>query len=445
MTTTVETPAPATEAATDEPAQYEYPEGWTFPSYDPVYGEELTPRVVFVNTVRAGNRDSWVGTFRHAEAGRGMDGWSVNGRRVYGAVVNPIPRTGRHYLVFGRFVVRYNDEFNTRLRNHQSLPYSIVCAADGTPWHFPNDGIPSLEGYDYITLSHEVVSNLGQSATAEPETPAVWEDGADTITFGFGRKEEDGTVLLNPAPTIGDTYILWESAKEGERDQHVAHVATYLGGGDINEAFATAGYWYRYYSTPDFQQSNDWHSGVPDRWVKLGWQTDYAGESVYNTVTGTYDRALGRSKKELADFNVETNKLAVKHSWCSEYETIITRLGMKSRYHGYWYAEVKAKLCVTRESVDGYAARDILANLGFSGKIVRNLSMEAEVTFQVRGLQHDTEEGAKELVTEELMTASLAKDYPQMSFSDLTETEVTAIYEDRDAAINAMNRAAHNE
>lgn len=443
MTTTVETPAPATEAVTNEPTQYEYPEGWTFPSYDPVYGEETSAQVVFINSVRAGNRESWIGTFRHAEAGRGMDGWSVNGRRVYGAVVNPIPRNGRHYLVFGRFVVRYNDEFNTRSRNHQSLPYSIVCAADGTPWHFPNDGIPSLEGMDYITLSGEVVSNLGQADPAEAATPATWDDTPNSITFGFGRREEDGTVLLNPAPTIGDTYLLWESSKEDDRDSQVANIAVYLGGGDIGEAFATSGYWYRYYSAPNFQNSNDWHAGVPDRWIKMGWHTDYP-ETPYNVRTGSFERALERSKKELADFNVETNKLAIKHSWCSEYENIIGRLGMKSRYHGHWYVDVKAKMCIVRDELDGYAARDILANLGFSGRVIKNLSMEAEVTFQVRGIQADSEEAAKELVTEEMMIAALAKDYPQMSFADLSETEVGTVYEDRDAAINAM-RAAQAE
>lgn len=439
MTTTVETPAPTTEAAPDEPTQYEYPEGWTFPSYDPATGEDLAPRVVFVNSVRAGNRDAWLNTFRHAEAGRGNDGWSVQGRRVYGAVVNPTLHDGRHYLVFGRFVVRYNDEFHTRQRHHSASPFSIVCAADGTPWHFPKDSIISLEGSDYITLNSstvtEILSNLGQSGTEEPATPAVWEDGSETITFGFGRKEEDGTVLLNPDPEIGEVYILWAESAESDRDRHTCHLAVYTGGGAISDAFAISGYWYRYYSTPEFQQTNDWHS-TPDRWIKMGFLSDYT--EPYNTRTTAYVNATERSKTELETFNMATNKLAIQHSWCSEYESIITRLGMKSRYHGWWYLDVEATTCITREEVGGYNASDILASLGVSGRTITNLSLEAKITVRVSGVQADTEDEAKEKLTDELLSEALAKQFPSTTFAELREPTVVGVYEDRDSAIQHM-------
>lgn len=435
MTTETETIAPATEVTTNEPTQYEFPEGWTFPSFDPIGMESEGTRIVYVNRVRAGNRDSWVGTFRYAEAGRGNDGWTSNGRRVYGAVVNPEPRNDRYYLVFGRFVVRYNDEFHDYQRHHSAHPYSIICGADGSPWFFPNDSLTSLEGSDYICLTGDVVSNLGQrGATAEPVTPELWEDGADTITFGFARQEEDGTVLLNPVPAVGDVYIMWNSEVQDDRDQHRSYVAVYEGGGAVADAFSPSGHWYRYYGNRDFTVLSSFDT-TPDRWVKLGTVTDYT-EPV-NTYLTTYERATAKSKQEFETFNAATNKLAMKHSWCSTYESIIEPLGMKSRYHGWWYVEVQAKVCITRPELEGYTARDILANLGVSGRQIANLSLEATFTFRVNGVQADTEELAKELVTPEMMAAALAKNHPDMNFTDMTDVEIIGVSEDRDSAIHA--------
>lgn len=444
MTTNAETIAPTIDATTTEPTQYEFPEGWTFPSFDPNGTESEGTRVVYVNRVRAGNRDAWVGTFRHAEAGRGNDGWTSNGRRVYGAVVNPEPRNGRHYLVFGRFVVRYNDEFHDYARHHSAHPYSIISAADGTPWFFPNDSLVSLEGSDYITISNDVVSNLGQQiATAEPVTPELWEDGRETITFGYARQEEDGTVLLNPVPVPGDVYIMWDSAVQDSSDNHRAYVAVYEGGGAVHEAFSPSGHWYRYYNNAEFTNVSTFETN-PDRWVKLGTASDYAEPT--NTYVTMYESATAKAKREFEAFNAATNKLAMQHSWCSTYESIIKPLGMKSRYHGYWSVEVQAKLCITRESMDGYPARDILSNLGISGREIANLSLEAKVTFSVPGVQAETEQEAKELVTPEMMAEALTSRHPDMNFSEMTETEIIGVSEDRDAAINAvMNTPADDE
>jgi hypothetical protein len=443
MTTDTETLAPTTEVTANEPTQYEFPEGWTFPSYDPRGHEENGTQVVYVNTVRAGNRDSWVGTFRHAEAGRANDGWTSGGRRVYGAVVNPAPYNNRHYLVFGRFVVRYNDEYNTNLRNHSAHPYSIICAADGTPWYFPNDSLPSLEGSDYITLSQDTVSNLGQRAEAEePAAPALWEDGREAITFGYARQEEDGTVLLNPDPTPGDVYIVWDSRLEAEAERHMAYVCVYEGGGPVEQAFAPSGHWYRYYDQSDWNTSAVFNS-IPDRWVKLGFRSDYT-EPV-NTYTADFERATLKSHKELETFNTETNKLALRHSWCGTYESIIQPLGMKSRWHGWWTVEVQAKTCITRDSITGYTARDILAGLGISGREITNLSLEATFTFYVNAVQADSEDEAKELVTPEMMTAALARQSPDTNFADMTDVEIVSVTEDRDAAVKAAQQRNDDE
>lgn len=430
MTTTIEETEQTVEAPpVAEPVQYTIPAGFTpVPAY-PYNGESDKQYTLYVTSVKAGDRDSWPGTFRFATVSRDNDEWISANRRVYGAVVDGVPRTGVYYLVFGKYVVRYNNEYELGRRHHSTSPWSVIAGPEGEPWLLPNDHVPELSPDDhYIAVTFDM-SNLGQS----PERPE-WDDGDATITHGLHKTEEDGSVILNPDLHVGHLYLCWN--KQAVLDgQEFVRLGMYVGGGDVEQAFAYSGHYYTYGSggRPDFSAQYS-YTTVADHWVKFGFRP---ATEITNTNAASYERQLVRLDTEFSNFNEETNKLARERQWCSSYESITGRLGMKSRWHGWWYAEVTATTCITRDEMDGYQARDILTNLGVAGRVIRNLSLEAEVSFRVKALRAETSELAQELVDEEAVKKALKK--MGLTATEVTTFAVTGVYEDRDSAYAAAD------
>lgn len=426
MTTTIEETEQTVEAPpVAEPTQFTIPAGFTPRESYPNSGEQDGQFTLYVTRVKAGDREGWPGTFRFASCSRDNDEWISGNRRVYGAVVNGTPRSGVHYLVFGKYVVRYNNEYEIGLRHHRTSPWSVVAGPEGEPWLLPNDHVPEISPDDHYMAVTFDMSNLGQSA----ESPE-WEDGYANVTHGLHKAEEDGSVILNPDLHVGHLYLCWNQDAVANGTEFV-RLGMYVGGGDIEQAFAYSGHYYKgssEYSMPDFSAQYTYET-VADRWVKFGFRTATVATA---TATTAYERNLTRLNAEFEKFNEETNKLAREHSWCSSYEGITSRLGMKSRWHGWWYAEVQATVCVNRAEMEGYSARDILSLVGVSGRVIRNLSMEAEITFRVSALRSETEDSARELVDEAAVKKALKK--LSLDATEVTAFEVTGVYEDRDSA-----------
>ncbi len=438
MTTTFEETEQTVEAPpVAEPVQYTLPEGYTPRDSYPNGGEYDGQYTLYISRVKAGDRDSWPGTFRFATSSNDNDEWISGNRRVYGAVVDGTPRTGWYYLVFGKYVVRYNNDYELRQRHHSTSPWSVVAGPNGEPWPLPNDHVPALDPDDHYIAVEFDLSNLGQSGD-RPE----WNDDYAAVTYGIHKTEEDGSVILNPELHVGELYLCWNQQAVADGSEYV-RLGMYVGGGNVEEAFAYTGHYYRYsnsdYAVPDFSAQYA-YTTVADNWVKFGFRDAAA---ITNTSTSTYDRALKRLNDEFENFNEETNKLARERQWCSSYEGITGRVGMKSRWHGWWYAEVRATVCVTREEIDGYNARDILSNLGVSGRVIRNLSMEADVTFRIPAIRAETQELAKELIDEALVKKGLKKQ--NLVASDVTSFEVLGMYEDRDSAISGVTNDDEDE
>lgn len=94
-------------------------------------------------------------------------------------------------------------------------------------------------------------------------------------------------------------------------------------------------------------------------------------------------------------------------------------------------------VCVTREEIDGYTARDVLSFLGVSGRKVRNLSLEAEITVRVPGIRAETAELAKAEVDEAAVKKALKK--LGLNADDISSfTLAGEPMEDRDSAYNSV-------
>jgi hypothetical protein len=440
MTTTLEEIEQTVEApAVPQPTQYTLPEGIRpMPGY-PYNGEHDDQFTLYVTRVKAGDRESWLNTFRFVTSSADGDEWTSSNRRVYGAVVDGTPRSGWHYLVFGKYIVRYNNEYELQRRNHSSSPWSVVAGPNGEAWPLPNDHVPALDPDDHYIAVEFDVSNLGQSDAAKPD----WDDEYAAVTYGLHKTEEDGSVILNPELHVGELYLCWNQEAVASKTEFV-RLGIYVGGGKVDQAFAYSGHYYKYsdspYATVEFNAQYE-YSTVADNWVKFS-----LNSATVETQTSTdqYDRKLARVEQEFTEFNEATNKLARERSWCSSYESITQKVGMKSRWHGWWYAEVKTTVCVTRDEVEGYTARDILSYLNMSGRKIRNLSMEAEMTFRIPAIRADSEELAKEKVDETLIRKALK--IQNLEVQDFTGGfEVIGIYEDRDSAYNGTDPYADIE
>ena len=423
-------------APAPEPTQYTIPEGITPVWYRPVQGEFEDQYTAWIESVPAGDRVNWPGTFRFVNCSRDQEDWVSSNRRVRAAVVDGKPRTGEHYLVFGKYIVRYDNEYSLRSRNHSSSPWSVVAGANGEPWLLPNDHVPALDPDDhYIAVTFDM-SNLGQSDESKP----AWEDSYGDVTLGLHQTEEDGSVILNPELHVGQLYLCWNQEAVANGDEYV-RLGMYVGGGVVEEAFAYTGHYYRYRDGYDPEFSAQYsYTTVADNWVKFALQS---AETPTRTRTDTWEAYLAEANKRFEKFNEETNKLALERGWCSSYEGITSRLGMKSRWHGWWQVDVTIKACVTREEVNGYTARDFLGGLGVNGRVIRNLSMEAEMTVKVPGIRAETAELAKEAVDEAAVKKALKK--LGMESTEVTEFTVLEPYEDRDSAYNSIRNTNDDE
>lgn len=318
----VPAPAPA-----PEPVQYTLPEGFTPVSYHPQPGEYDGQRTVWVESVQAGDRQGWPGTFRFATCSRDQDDWVSSNRRVTAAVVDGTPREGVHYLVFGKYVVRYNSEYYISQRHHSSSPWSVVAGPNGEPWLLPNDHVPALDPDDhYIAVTFDM-SNLGQSDAAEE-----WNDTHAGITLGMAKPEDDGNVVLNPELHVGELYLCWNDQALEDGSEAGVRLGMYVGGGVVEQAFAYTGHYYRYREgyDPEFSAQYSYDT-VADHWAKFAFQT---ASLPSRSRPETYEQYLVEANKTFAKFNEETNKLALERGWCSTYEQITSKLGMKSRWHG---------------------------------------------------------------------------------------------------------------
>lgn len=359
---------------------------------NPTAAEARTNDYNFMLYVTGSEHDSAVARARYNTVVRvcaspSQAGWlyKVNGSdweivRLYGAPLNPVMENGHYYRTLNarNLVARYNDDNHRGDRNVSTSPLSMI-AGDGTPWPFPNDGMDMWVDTPYIEVEAPALTPAEPALNGEEPTDAhqfVGDIGVEGPTFGFAQAEEDGRVRLNPDLEAGQMYLFWSPGLvRGAGSMTEVRLVQAVAAGDEPAKFAHLGYY-----TPErvagetvpYFYSNRrtvLDSATDKAWAKLALT---APAEPTNTDPARFRTLLGTERGEFAEFNDATNTLASDNDWCSEYEDIVTAVGMEGRTKSVndYYVTVRADFSFSTDDVSSNMDREI-ANYydvpGFSG------------------------------------------------------------------------------
>lgn len=267
------------------------------------------------------------------------------------AEVNPEPVNGHHYRSLGsdQYLVRYNDDDHIGDRHVAACPWSLIRGAGTTPWVVPADGLHGMTLHPYVEVEYDeaapAVPEAEETAvrTAETEEPA--EEEPATIgneesgpTRGMGFVEENGTVLLDPDMVPGEMYLLWADERYDPAYSDT-YLVTYLGGDATAPAsFLAYGYFDWSRGRDMVRWTSDYYSAYTTNrmhWAKAALvkpePDDAASEGAVTTMTTT----LEEEREAFTEFNERANRIAKDAGWCSEYDRIVTSVGMKGRFKRY--------------------------------------------------------------------------------------------------------------
>lgn len=366
-----------------------------------------------------------VGTVVKVAPSPATDGWFFerpNGNlgRVYGAVLNEPMVDGHYYRQLGgrNLLVRYNDEDHRGDRNVATLPLSPLAEA-GAPWPFPNDGMGMWDNTPYI----EVVEPALTPAPAEPtDAHQFVEDiSATGRTYGFAQAEEDGRVRLNPDLEAGEMYLFWSpNLPRGASVMTEVRLVLAVAAGDEPATFAHIGYYTMERvggeEVPYFYSNRRTvlDSSTDKAWAKLALAA--AAEPVH-TDAAQYRTTLTTERAGFAEFNDATNTLANDHDWCSEYDDIVTAVGMEGRTKSLndYYVTVSADFSFSVDDVSSSMDREIANHYdvpGFSGS---RATFTGTASVDIFVSEQESEEDARDNVGTSEIEEALSN---MMSYAD---------------------------
>lgn len=392
--------------------------------------------LLYVTRVESTGMDTErVGTVVKVAPSPARDGWFFqrpNGNlgRVYGAVLNEPMVNGHYYRQLGgrNLLVRYNDDDHRGDRNVAGLPLSPLAEA-GVPWPFPNDGMGMWDNTPYIEVVEPAVSTPPVAETLEELVDAhqfVEDISADGPTFGFAQAEEDGRVRLNPDLEAGEMYLFWSpNLPRNATAMTEVRLVLAVAAGDEPATFAHIGY----YTTeriagtavPYFYSNRRTvlDSSTDKAWAKLA----LASAAVpLDTDADQYRTTLTTERVGFAEFNNATNTLANDNDWCSEYDDIVTALGMEGRTKSLndYYVTVSADFSFSVDDVSSSMDREIANHYdvpGFSGS---SATFTGTATVEVYVSEQESEEDARDNVGTSEIEEALSN---MMSYAD--DIEVT--------------------
>ena len=304
----------------------------------------------------------YIGTFQYVMAAGSGDGWLFDGPtstlRLRGAIVDPTPVNGRTYRVLGEregasYLVRYNDEDHRGDRHRAYNPWSII-GGRGTAPHFSERDTPVenyVESAHYIEVqptSDDRSSVTEEDLVAEipvPEVVRFIDNAADGPTRGLAVTNMAGQVALNPERVVGREYLVWSEPLN--RDERAAlKLAVFTGPADPannTAGFVSDGYLHTFTNDPSdlghrtTEQNLPGHESI--RWAELAIPERPELTADDQVTAATKAARLRTEARQLevsfTEFNDALNELAKEKGWCSEYEDIVTSIGMTGRNRKY--------------------------------------------------------------------------------------------------------------
>lgn len=371
-------------------------------------------------------------------------GWlhKVNGSdweivRLYGAPLNPVMVNGHYYRTLNHrnMVARYNDEDHRAGRNVPNLPLSMI-AGDGTPWPFPNDGMSMwADDIPYIEVEAPALTPADPPAAAEEPTDAhqfVEDTSVDGPTFGFAQAEDDGRVRLNPDLEAGQMYLFWSPGlARGANSMTEARLVLAAATEDEPAQFAHIGYWTSERVSgglvPYFYSNR---RTVLDSATEKAWAKLALAASTEPTVTDTdrFTTLLTTEQSEFREFNDATNTLAEDNDWCSEYEDIVTTVGMEGRTKKVndYYVTVSADFSFYADSVSSNMDREIANSYDVPGFSGTSATLTGSATVDIFVSERTDEDDAGECIDSSMVEEALENMMSNASDIDVSDWSITS-------------------
>lgn len=296
---------------------------------------------LYVTAAEMGNNERRIGTVVSVVPAPSGNGWLLPGGdgRLYGSVVNPPRVDGRHYYIKDVCTARYNDDMHIPARNRASDPWSLVLTASGAAWPVANDSMQNLSAdLMFIEVNIEV-SDVGQG---EPVVAVI--DNAASITGpvrGMGHVEEDGTVLLNPERVFGQRYVVFDTSNHPRS-------ATWWDNGEGGK-WLYHGYFTTYGSTVEHEHFTRITEMVDPSWAKIRMRRRSVQVPTNEILLESQRQQLRDEVTKWQEMNEALNEMATDKGHCSDYDAIVTAVGMEPRNRKY-DIEVTATVEWTDES-----------------------------------------------------------------------------------------------
>lgn len=317
--------------------------------------------------------------------------------RVNGTLVNPEPVDGHYYAVLENtggeevYVVRYNDDFHSPLRNRPGLPFSIVAGRGGAPWPLANDSLADQSISDMVYIEVEAPVTAGGPAVSED---AAVDGSFGGPTFGLAEVNGEGHVEVSPEPVDGKFYVHWDDA---------GHTVTLVQ--RVGEEWKSLGYYSRvtYSGEPTgdlrFSGGAGIEVGTATRWALARLETPAPAEDFdigerRNNVVRMLE--VEAAKWERLDEALTT--LAKDKDWCSEFESFAEPLGFSPREtKGDWVVTVRARISGSIDSPDSSIDSRVGSIYDLEGLEMTTMSFEGTVNVRIY-VSDCTEEYARDYV-----------------------------------------------
>ena len=302
----------------------------TFPErpvqMDPTaYGLGQPVRPVLIHSARTTVDDSDLsGKVRLARPSNTHDrGWYVAGYGYYyGTELNPEPVTDHHY--------RQIESPSCLLRFDDGI-WNIVGGPNGEPWVMgDNDSLLDAPQF-YYEVEYTAPGTADQPAAEQATTtdappPAEMTQWARAIEHAHVKVEPDGTVAMSLSPAWEDGKMYVGVRRTGRTDT-LAYALKQAG----REAPVYMGYWHYGWGLFEHTSSGE----IPTDYVWAEAADPNEPTRARDTTQARRLEALTQQEAELTKefkaLNRALSEMANKHGWCSEYEAVMERIGMKGR------------------------------------------------------------------------------------------------------------------
>lgn len=390
------------------------PAGITAVASNPINFDRDNTYPLFVTRTEHPRTADRIGTVARVIPAPSGNGWLLpdGTGRLFGSVVCPARVNGSTYYVKDMGIMRYNDGDHVGDRHHPLHSWSILRRTDGSEWPVNNDSLDSLSEaavWFEVTLD---VSDVRQGETT-PE-PAYF-TGDSTLAGplrGCAQPEEDGRILLNPEREFGTTYLrfadgyhpypaLWRDNGEGGEWVNNGQFTNYYGNGVELESIV------RFVDERRTQ------------WVKL--KTRRRAEQVEdNEALLDLQRQLRVEREEWEAMNEALNDMATDRGHCSDYDDIVTRVGMNPRQRKF-DIEVEVDVEFTDDSVSGRLDERLASEYNLSSFDASEITVSGKVRVTFYELEGRDADAAGECIDTSEIEDKLDGDLPSgFSVNDWT-------------------------